>query len=176
MTPWCLRVAGFCAVLLLVACAGSPALEPEARRDSADIHFQLGVEHLRRNQYGQAESNLRRSLELNDRSADTHMAMGVLFQQTSRPAMAEQSFRKALALSPDNASVQNNLGVFLCERGQRQEGEQLLLKAARSSRYLTPEAAWTNAAVCIRPLDSARAEGYLRQALTVNPLFPDALM
>ena len=52
----------------------------------------------------------------------------------------------------------------------------MLLKAARSSRYLTPEAAWTNAAVCIRPLDSARAEGYLRQALTVNPLFPDALM
>lgn len=171
MTRVWLPIMAMC-TLLLVGCATTPSLDAETERESAGIHFQLGVEHLRRNQYGKAETNLRRSLALDDRSADTHTAMGVLYQQTSRPDDAEKSFRRALTLSPDNPAVQNNLGVFLCERDQREEGEQLLLKAARSARYVTPEAAWTNAAVCIRPLAADRAEGYLRQALSVNPCFP----
>lgn len=159
----------------LSGCVSAPKTS-EAQRESAAIHFQLGVEHLRRGQMQQAESSLQRSLELDGRSADTYTVMGVLYQQTRRPAEAERALRRALALAPDNAAVQNNLGVFLCDHQQREEGEQWLVRAAQSPRYATPEAAWTNASVCVRAESASRAEGYLRQALAINPQYADALM
>lgn len=158
-----------------VGCVNAPKAS-EAQQESAAIHFQLGVEHLRRGQTRQAESSLLRSLELDGRSADTLAVLGVLYQRTRRPDEAEKVLRRALALTPDNPVVQNNLGALLCDHQQRAEGERLLVKAASTARYATPQAAWTNAAVCVRAESTDRAEGYLRQALAIDPEYPDALM
>ena len=85
--------------LAVTGCVNAPKAS-EAQRESAAIHFQLGVEHLRRGQTRQAESSLLRSLELDGRSADALAVLGVLYQRTRRPDEAEKVLRRALALAP----------------------------------------------------------------------------
>lgn len=163
-----------CLALAVSACA-SKGLSSEDRQEAARINTQLGADYLRRGQFVQAEDKLKRALHYAPDMSVTWSVMGVLHQRLGEPDKAEQAFRKALALAPGDASARNNLGVFLCERERQAEGVKLLLAAAESPRYATPEAAWTNAAVCLRDSAPVEAEGYLVKALEHDPSFPDAL-
>lgn len=168
--------AAFLGVALCIGgCAGTGPVSEE-RQEGARVNMQLGVEHLRRGQLPLAETNLLRAVQLDPGSADAHTALGVLYQRLKEWPEAERAFRRAAELRPDDGSIQNNLGVFLCERGKNAEGLRLLLRAAEAPRYPTPEAAWTNAAVCLGSGNVTQREQYLRNALERNPAFPDALL
>lgn len=163
------------ALAALQAGCASTGLSAEDRQEAARINTQLGADYLRRGQLTQAEEKLQRALSYAPNLALAWSVKGVLHQRLGEPDKAEAAYRRALSLAPDDASTRNNLGVFLCERERRDEGVRLLREAAESPRYPTPEAAWTNAAVCVRDQAPAEAEGYLVKALEHNPSFPDAL-
>ncbi len=165
---------GLSALILLGGCA-STGLSAEDRQEAARINTQLGADYLRRGQLAQAEDKLKRALEYAPNMALAWSVKGVLHQRLGEPDKAEAAYRRALSLDPGDASTRNNLGVFLCERERQTEGLRLLREAAESPRYPTPEAAWTNAAVCVAESAPAEAEDFLLKALDRNPAFPDAL-
>jgi type IV pilus assembly protein PilF len=57
--------------------------------------------------------------------------------------------------------VINNYAVYLCQNGRTDEGVKRFLEAAHNPLYRTPQAAYTNAGVCLRAAkrdDEARAD------------------
>jgi len=69
----------------------------------------------------------------------------------------------------------NNYAVYLCQNGRVDEGVKRFLEAARNPLYPTPEAAYTNAGVCLRAAkrdDEARVD--FMRALQLKPNFAEA--
>lgn len=165
---------------LLSACvteygAGEKPVEPNFR-EAARANTQLGIEYARKGQFDLAMEKLKRALEQDSSYAPTHGALALLYAKRGEEALAEQHYRRALSLDPKDPFTRNNFAVFQCGRGKVREGEHLLLETANDRSYGAPEAAWTNAGICVRRSDSAKAERYFREALSANPNYPDALL
>lgn len=183
MSPKILNLRAAAAALLavvwlgLAACASRADL-PEGvdLKEAARVNMQLGVEYMRKQEMDLALIKLKRAVEQDPELVAAQSSIAYVYASTGQSAQAEKHYRKALALDPDDASVRNNFGVFLCGQGKITEAQRYFVEAATSKSYPTPEAAWTNAGVCARRQpDLEAAERYLREALKLNPKFPDAL-
>jgi type IV pilus assembly protein PilF len=92
------------------------------------------------------------------------------------PVGAEKQLREALRLTPDDPDVLNALGTFLCvEKDDVRGGMKYFDRALEAPLYNHREVLYINAARCIQPSDSKRAEEYLRGALIVDPQSTTAL-
>lgn len=145
-------------------------------REAARLNTQLGVDYIRKGQFDAAQEKLERAISQDPNLATAFSSLALVYAQNSEFVKAETSYRKAIALDGNDPSVRNNFGVFLCGRGKIAEAEKYLLQAATDPRYGTPAAAWTNAGVCARRIpDLIKADRYFREALKIDPQFPDAL-
>ncbi len=165
--------------LLLSACITStsgPARKPASDLDAARANTSLGLNYMRQGNYELALEKLRRAVDQGPELAEAHSAIALVYGRLGESLDADRHYRRALQLSPADPDVQNNYGVFLCGQKRYVEAEKFFIKAAENQRYRTPEAAWTNAGVCVRNVPAPeKAENYFRQALSRNPSFPDAL-
>jgi type IV pilus assembly protein PilF len=170
---------GVMASLVLTACAtssGKTGAESGANlEEAARINTQLGMDYMRKGNVAMAEEKLKRAVAQDPKSAIAHTVLGVVYSRRGKDEEAERAFREALTLAPDNPESLNNYGIFLCSKGKLDKAEEAFLKVARNRDYPHPELAWTNAGVCLRRSNLEKAEQYLREALKINPKFPDAL-
>ena len=166
-------------VLLMAACSSEPSLPTgQAGREAARINLQMGVDYARKNEYALAIDKLQRALKEDPDLALAHSTIAYVYAGMGQNTLAEEHYRRALALDSDaeDANVRNNFGVFLCANGKPVEAQRYFVEAAKNKNYPTPAAAWTNAGVCARRQPNLEAaERYFREALQVNPQFPDAL-
>lgn len=163
-------------VLALAGCASDGSSDRGGdMAQAARINTQLGIDYLRQGQLDLAQQKLMRALEQDDDYGPTHTAIAVLYQKQGDLRLAERHYRRALDLDPEDADLHNNFGVFQCGQGRSAEAERYFMQAAQNRRYATPEVAWTNAGMCAKSYDMARAETSFREALRLNPKFPDAL-
>lgn len=176
------RCAALIAALLLGGCVTTdmngvelPDTQPNYR-EAARINTELGNDYARNGQYDLALDKLKRALSQDPNRAQTHTTIAYVYSKLDEPALAEAHYRKALSLDPNDSANRNNFGTFLCSRGKGAEAEKYFLQAAGDKRYATREVAWTNAGVCARKVqDMDKADRYFREALQLNPEFPDAL-
>lgn len=165
--------------MLLSACITStsgPARTPPSDRDAARANTSLGLNYMRQGNYELAMEKLRRAIDQEPDLPEAHAAIALVYGRLGESLDADRHYRKALQLAPADPDIQNNYGVFLCGQKRYAEADKFFLRAAENPRYRTPEAAWTNAGVCVRNVPAPeKAETYFRQALARNPGFPDAL-
>ena len=171
--PLPLRLAAGALTLLLAACA-TPQ-HPNKIRDAAAYNVQLGIAYLHQGDVALAKDKLDRALAEAPNSADVHSARAMLFDRMHNPDQADAEFRTSLRLAPHDPDVVNNYAVYLCQNGRTDEGVRRFEEAAHNALYRTPEAAYTNAGVCLRAAkrdDEARAN--FDRALQVRPNFAEA--
>jgi type IV pilus assembly protein PilF len=99
----------------------------------------------------------------------------MLFARMHDPDKADAEFRTSLRLAPHDPDVVNNYAVYLCQNGRTDEGVKKFQEAAANALYRTPEAAYTNAGVCLRAAkrdDEARAQ--FVKALQTRPNYGEA--
>lgn len=174
------RLLGFALALTLLAACSTPGGQSGRKqtdpREASRINAQLGLEYLRKGDFGLARDKLERAVELDPKNAEAQGTLGLLYANTGEVRKAEKHYEISLRLQPDDPSVLNNYGVLLCAQGKYAEADLQFRRAAQNPRYSTPEVALTNAGVCARKQpDEAKAENYLREALKLNPNFMDAL-
>jgi type IV pilus assembly protein PilF len=158
------------------ACVTTSRVPDPPPEEAAAANLNLGIAYLRQSRPELALEKLERALEYNPRLAAAHSTIAIVFEQLADPEAAEEHYLRATQLGPDDGSAANSYAVFLCRRNRWQEAERFFRRAADNPRYLTPAAALTNAGVCARAADdTVTAERYFREALTRNPIFPDAL-
>jgi len=170
--PLALRLAAGALTLLLAACATAPR---NKTRDAAAYNVQLGIAYLHQGDIALAKDKLDRALAEDPGSADVHSARAMLFERMHNPDKADAEFRTSLRLAPHDPDVVNNYAVYLCQNGRTDEGVRRFEEAAHNALYRTPEAAYTNAGVCLRAAkrdDEARAD--FGRALRVRPNFAEA--
>ena len=168
------------AVLLCQGCVttvtSSTIAESASAEDAALANLSLGVAYFQQGRLELALERLTRALGQNPRLADAHSTIALVYDQLGENEEAEDHYRRATQLEPDNPGAANSYAVFLC-RGQRwTAADRQFMRAVQNPRYATPEAAFTNAGICARDSgDVAKAEGYFREALGRDPIYPDAL-
>lgn len=167
------------AAALLAGCITSTsgsARKPPSDKDAGLANTSLGLNYMRQGNYELALEKLQRAVQQSPELPEAHSAIALVYGRLGEALDADRHYRRALQLSPADPDIQNNYGVFLCGQKRYDEAEQFFLRAAESPRYRTPEAAWTNAGVCVRNVPAPeKAERYLRMALASNSRFPDAL-
>jgi type IV pilus assembly protein PilF len=145
--------------------------------EAATANLNLAVEYMRTGDMETALEKLDRAYDADPNYYFTHNIYGLLYQRLGRPELAEKHFKRAIALNSTDSGSKNNYGLFLCQNKRFAEAEQVFLSAAANPLYETPEVAWSNAGTCALmngQIDAA--ERHFRQALTLNPEVPAALI
>lgn len=162
--------------LLLAGCAGlQPQAGPDQRR-AAEVNAELGISYLRQNDLAQAQRALERAIQFDPRLALAHLGMASLRERQGAVGDAIDHYRKAIALEPENPYVQTNLGDLLCRQGDVAEGQALLERASQNPSYAQRHVALLSSGLCdLRAGSVERAERKMREALQMQPRYPDAL-
>lgn len=151
--------------------------DPYASLSQSDIYVQMGIQYMEQGMLETADADLKHAVEIDSGNSEAYNALGVLYGRLKRDADAEGYFREALANNPRNYSARNNYGRFLCERGRREDGMAQFQAVIAAPLYPQPWIPLTNAGLCSKSANRmADAEGYFRQALQINPVFPPALL
>lgn len=168
-------------ILVLAACAvlagcGSGSGRVVSDTEAAQANLNLGIGYLRQGRPDLAVETLERALQRDSRLAPAHSALALAHDQLGNAREAEQHHARAVRLAPSDPTIANSYAVFLCRRDRWQDAEAYFRRAASNPNYATPAAALANAGTCaLSAGDAASAEAYLREALTRNPEYPDAL-
>ena len=165
--------------VLLVALAGCVASTPQLSKTSSDeaagFNVQLGIGYLQQGNLVVAKEKLERAERESPHDPKVHNAMGLLYERLGDPKRADEEYRTALRDAPKDPEIANNYAVFLCQSGRTEEGVKYFMVAARNPLYRTPEAAYTNSAVCLRAAHrDDEAKQNLQRALAIKPNFAEA--
>ena len=174
--PQYARFAGCVALaLLLGGCSSGSSQKANHTHDAANYNVQLGIAYMNQGDLARAKDKLDRALRQDSDNADVHSARAMLFERMGDGANADAEFRAAQRLAPHDPKVINNYAVYLCQSGRNEEGVKRFLEVANNALYPTPEAAYTNAGVCLRAMkrdDEARAD--FTRALQLQPNYAEA--
>jgi type IV pilus assembly protein PilF len=162
------------ALLALAGCAGGSE-RAKKKDDASNYNMQLGMAYLNQGDLGLAKEKLDRAVRENPGDPNVHSAMAMLQDRLGHPDQADKEFKTALNLGPRSPDVLNNYAVYLCRSGRVDEGVKAFEEAAHNALYRTPEAAYTNAGVCLRGAkrDTQAAMSFQR-ALRIKPNFAEA--
>jgi type IV pilus assembly protein PilF len=165
------------ALLLALALAGCTDSGPKKAKteDAAVYNTQLGLGYLHQNELAIAKEKLDRAVKQDPSYAPAHSARAMLYDRLGEPKVADEEFRAALRLAPDDPTMVNNYAVYLCQHGRTDEGVKKFQEAAANALYRTPEAAFTNAGVCLRAAKrDEEARPLFIKALQVRPSYDEA--
>lgn len=169
--------------LAALALAGCVTTDTGDRRseaspeEAARINYELGAEYIRQGNLELARERLERAVSQNPDLAVARSTLALVYDRQGDSELADEQYRRAVRLAPNDASVQNTYAVFLCKRQRYDEAIDYFTRAASNSRYGTPEAALTNAGVCLmQKPDYVRAEQFFRSALQRNQSYSEALL
>jgi type IV pilus assembly protein PilF len=161
--------------LPLAGCPDTGTKRPDKLDDAAVYNTQLGISYLHQNELAVAKDKLDRAVKQDPSYAPAHSARAMLYDRLGNSEVADNEFRTALRLSPHDPDMVNNYAVYLCQNGRTDEGVKKFQEAAANALYRTPEAAYTNAGVCLRAAkrdDEARP--LFVKALQTRPNYGEA--
>lgn len=176
------RAAVLLAALAAGACVSTTTLpgKPASAREAAQYNMDLGISYLRQGDLKTAQAKLEKAIAQDGSLATAYRALGLVYERMDDMALAEKNYRKALSLAPGDPDNLNAMAAFLClRRQQTTEAMRLFDKALAvpESRSDSNRAMlFTNAGICAKHVDPERAEGYLRNALAIDPDYGDALL
>lgn len=172
------RLAAVAALALAAAgCVSTQSGPKVSDKDAASANVKLGVAYMQQGQLALAKDKLERAEKQDPRNVEVHTALAFLYERLNNPKQAESHYRTAGRLAPDSAEVANNYAVFLCRNGKIDPAIAMFEKAARNPLYVTPWAALTNAAVCLRSgKRSQEAIPWLERAVQIRPNYSEAVI
>lgn len=146
------------------------------QRYAASARVLSAQQYLGAGQLDKAAAEANAALKIDSHSAAAHTLLGVIEEQQGRSAQAGTHYARAAELEPERGTMLNNYGAWLCGNGRAAESLPLFDRALQDPGYPTPAAALANAGSCALIIgDLARAERYLRAALSMDPVNPVAL-
>ena len=143
---------------------------------AAEVNTRLGIGYMERDQLQLAVEKLQTALRFDSEHTPAHLTLALIYDMLGRDSAAGQHYRRASELAPNDGPTQNAVAVHLCQQGDFSAADRHFRRAMEDAFYSTPELAYGNAGACARRAgDAEKAEEYLRQALQLDPNYPDAL-
>jgi type IV pilus assembly protein PilF len=168
--------AALLAIALSACVSSSKSRAADTNVQASAYNLQLGIAYLQQNNLATAKDKLERAAKENPRDPNVHNALALLYERLGQPEQTDKEYHTALRLDPQNPEIANNYAAYLCRSNRADEGARRLLEVAQNPLYRTPEAAYTNAGVCLRALHrDDEAERNIRRALEIRPSFAEAV-
>lgn len=127
----CLSLLGGCKLATqeqrLLAESGERAYDPEFH--ASDEALQKGKVHFRNGDWGLAEENFRKAVELAPRDAEAWVGLAASYDRLRRFELADRAYGNAIRLVGHNVVILNNLGYSNLLRGNIQEARRNFLLA-----------------------------------------------
>jgi len=172
-------------VATLTACSFSPSKDvrvdgidiSESKANStAAVYAELGLRYMQKGSYKLSIQKLRKAIELDPELPSAYLYLAQLYSPLDQLSDAETYFKKSIGMDPDYSRAQNNYGAFLCGHKRYAESEQQFLGALANPLYENSAATLENLGLCsLDAGQTAKAEGFFKQALDKNPLMPTSL-
>jgi Flp pilus assembly protein TadD len=109
--------------------AGSDLKVEDPKFFPSDDYLRAGKIHYRNKDYGKAELNFRKAVEVTPADAEAWLGLAASYDQLRRFDLADKAYERALALDGKNSTILNNAGYSQLLRGNTEKARQLLLKA-----------------------------------------------
>uniref|UniRef100_A0A4W4E0N2 dolichyl-phosphate-mannose--protein mannosyltransferase n=1 Tax=Electrophorus electricus TaxID=8005 RepID=A0A4W4E0N2_ELEEL len=139
------------------------------------LYNMMGESYMRLNKLSEAGHWYRESLRVKPDHIPAHLTYGKLLAMTGQKAEAERYFREAIQLDPTKGNCYMHYGQFLLEESRLLEAAEMAETAAQldseefdvvfSAAHMLRQASLNDA-----------AEQYYKQAATLRPNYPAALM
>jgi type IV pilus assembly protein PilF len=173
-------------ILLLAALslAGCVTVGPDGQRqhepnmtEAARANAQLAMQYIRNGNFDLAQEKALRAISQDNSVALGHAALAFVYAHKNEDADAVKEYRRAVDLDPKDLAIRNNFAVFECDHGNADDAMEIFSGLARDKNYSEPAAALQNAGVCARRAGKLdKAEGFFRDALSVQPDDPESLL
>lgn len=162
----------FCVATLLVGLGGCKHVPSEKERESAGIHYELGVEAQQKDPPS-AMRQFEMALELDPELAEAWHARGVLQHIVFRKLDdARLSYEKALLINPRFSAALTNLGNVYLEQKRYPEAIKKYEEALNDMTYPTPYIAQGNLGWAKYKMGDTRAGiEDLKSAVTTHPKY-----
>jgi len=155
------------AALLLFGCVALNETE-----NQAEVHFMLGVSHLRANDPTQALQEFLQAEEIEPDDAQLQAGLAQAYFLKRSYQEAERHFLKALDLDKNNPKYQNNLAALYLETERWNDAIAYFEKAGSNLLFPHPEVAWTGYGYAwFRKGDPMKAIDAFIKALEFNPRY-----
>lgn len=154
----------------LTACQSmGPSVSPEIQAKRADLHYQLGVDALRKGNLPKAFDELLHAKRTAPNRSDVLDALGYAWQLRGNLDKAHAYYEQAIKNGP-SAATYNNYGGLLLAMGKPNEAEKYFRKALDDPRYRNPDIAYINLgdALLLQNRFNEAIRTY-RQARILNP-------
>lgn len=172
-----------CAIVFIAGCVTESTgrkLPDSSDTEAAQLNLQLGVSYFRQNDMQSAQRKLEKAIEQDPDLVAAHTALGLVYERLGDIDGADRHYRRAVQIAPQDPDALNALAAYLCRTpdgrrdalGYFDRAISVPLSTQVSNKALLN----TNAGVCAKPFDLARAENYLRAALANDDQFAEALI
>lgn len=168
-----LRVTLASLVALALVLSGCKHVPTEKERNSAEIHYNLGLQAQQAGNIQEAVNEFKRALEADPENTDAHNAMGILLHLSFRRYdEAVTHYEKALELRPNFSEARTNLANVYLDQGRYDEAIKLYEQVLNDMLYPTPFIAQGNLGwAYFKKGDTAKGLENIRAAVTLNPKF-----
>ena len=95
----------------------------------SDDYIRMAKVNFRNADYGLAESNYRKAVEVTPKDAEAWLGLAASYDQLRRFDLADNAYKKVLELGAKNAAILNNAGYSQLLRGDFKNARKFLLKA-----------------------------------------------
>jgi Flp pilus assembly protein TadD len=101
----------------------------DAKFYPSDEYIRMAKVNFRNGDYGLAESNYRKAVEVTPKDAEAWLGLAASYDRLRRFDLADKAYEKVLQLGYNNAVVLNNTGYSQLLRGDLKNARRFLLKA-----------------------------------------------
>lgn len=137
---------------------------------AAELNTRLGIGYLERGETQIALEKLQRAIRHDPDHVPAHMGLGIIYEQIGDNEKALDHLRLAVRLAPEDGAAHNSYATLLCRARKFDQADQHFRKALNDPFYADAEVVLANAGACARRAGKTdEAEGYLREALSIDP-------
>lgn len=148
------------------------ASDQTASERRADIRMQLAVGYYQQGRYEVALDEIKQTIAIAPDLAEAYGVRALIYSAMDEMVLADENFQRALRLAPRNSDLNNNYGSFLCQVGRHQAGIAQFETALKNPNYPKIKALANAGACSIKMKNFDAAEGYLLDALRIDPNLP----
>ena len=135
------------AIALLGACASTPdpegAENPEVAERKANVHYEMGIQHLKEGRTPQAIGSLLLAEKLSPDNAPIQFALGEAYRRRGRMEEAELHLKRAVELDPQFQRARLTLASFYSQTERYQEARDHASVLAEDPTFPSPWRALT---------------------------------
>lgn len=106
------------------------------RGDQSKAFLAAGQEHFKSQNYGLAEKNFRKAVEVSSDNATAWLGLAASLDQLGRFEFSDRAYKQLVQLKSNNARVLNNIGYSYLLRGDYQKARNYLNRAQKIDPYL----------------------------------------